>query len=150
MAFLVEIDEILSNSVPKANNPIPEETKPIIASDDHTTLERRHSWQIGDSAFPTRDSDTVTSQVQETSPEGHKIKEMKDLQSVLPVNPKSEAASEDQTSLKPRRYVSLLFKWHMLKRVLLLTRVVDATSDLRCNRETSRTSCLLYACTIIG
>jgi hypothetical protein len=101
LAFLVEINEILSNSILAAENGIQTETNSITALDD-TTLKRRH---VGQLALRTRDAGGGCPSSLQEAREGDKVKEMKDLQLVFPVNPKSKAGSEDRSGdLKPRRY----------------------------------------------
>jgi hypothetical protein len=107
LAFLVEVNEILSNSIPPTENPIHAEINTVTALDD-TTLDLRPSWQVEPSVSPTGDADTSGSHLQETN----EIKDIKELQSVFPINPKSEATSGG--SLKPRRYIYIPFKMKML------------------------------------
>jgi hypothetical protein len=111
LAFLVEADEILSNTIPSAENRIHSETNAnTVTALDDTTLERRDSWQVEHSTSPMGDTDTWRLQFQDTT-EDHEVKEMKDLQMVFPINQKPKATSGDGTgNLKPRRYVPLQCK----------------------------------------
>lgn len=102
LAFLVEVNEILSNSIPTTENRIHAEINTVTALDD-TTLELRPSWQVA-SVAPTGDVETWGSHLQETS----EVTDMKDLQSVFPINPKSEVTSGG--NLKARRYIPFKVK----------------------------------------
>jgi hypothetical protein len=104
LAFLVEINEILSNGLSTAENAIQTETNTVTVLDD-TTLERRHVEHF---VLHTGDAGG------RNSLRDDKVKEMKALQVVFPVNPKSKAPSGDRSGdLKPRRYTPFqsTFSW---------------------------------------
>jgi hypothetical protein len=108
LAFLVEINEILSNGLSTAENAIQTETNTVTALDD-TTLERRRVEH-----FALRTGDAGGRSSLQEAREGDKVKEMKALQVVFPVNPKSKAPSGDRFGdLKTRRYTPFqsTFSW---------------------------------------